>query len=234
MNSYKILPSGSSAALTYAVHNLEKAGCQILLQPDTSVTHLLLPIPSPVADSVLARLPETVTVVGGNLPAMDQPVIDLLQDPVYVSKNANITAHCAVKLAMNKLTCILSDCKTLIVGWGRIGKCLGKLLRDMGVPVTIAARKEADRAMLEALGYSTCSVEDVDPSEFDLIYNTAPEMVFPECPGQGLKIDLASKLGLGGSDVLWARGLPGKMAPASSGQLIAETVLRLLEKEHVK
>ncbi len=231
MISYKILPSGNSAALSYAVHSLEKSGCDILLQPDAAVTHLLLPVPSPVADSVLARLPETVTVIGGNLPALAQPVIDLLKDPIYLSKNANITAHCAVRLAMNKLTCILPDCKILIIGWGRIGKCLAKLLRDMGCPVTVAARKETDRAMLVALGYDACSIENADPEAFDLIYNTAPEMIFPVCPGNALKIDLASKLGLGGSDVLWARGLPGKMAPASSGQLIAETVLRLLKKE---
>lgn len=231
MISYKILPSGSSAALSYAVHSLKKRGCEILLQPDSSVTHLLLPVPSPVADSALARLPETVTVIGGNLPNLNQPAIDLLKDPIYVSKNANITAHCAVKLAMNKLTCILPDCKTLIIGWGRIGKCLGKLLGDMGCPVTIAARKETDRAMLVALGYDACSIENADPESFDLIYNTAPEMLFPECPGNALKIDLASQLGLGGSDVLWARGLPGKMAPISSGQLIAETVLRLLGEE---
>lgn len=231
MISYKILPWGNSTALSYAVHSMEKSGCEILLQPDSSVTHLLLPVPSPVADSVLARLPETITVIGGNLPPLNQPVIELLKDPVYLSKNANITAHCAIKLAMNKLTCILPDCKVLIIGWGRIGKCLGKLLGDMGCPVTIAARKETDRAMLAALGYDTCSIEDADPEAFDLIFNTAPEMIFPECPGNALKIDLASKLGLGGSDVLWARGLPGKMAPMSSGQLIAETVLRLLNKE---
>ena len=231
MISYKILPSGNSAALSYAVHSLEKSGFETLMQPDAAVTHLLLPVPSPVADSVLARLPKTVTVIGGNLPVLEQPVIDLLKDPTYVSKNAGITAHCAIKLAINKLTCILPDCKTLIIGWGRIGKCLAKLLRDMGCPVTVAARKEADRAMLAALGYDNCSIEETDTEAFDLIFNTAPEMLFPECPGNALKIDLASKLGLGGSDVLWARGLPGKMAPISSGQLIAETVLRLLKKE---
>jgi len=29
-------------------------------------------------------------------------------------------------------------------------------------------------------------------------------------------------------DVIWARGLPGKEAPESSGELIARTVLRLI------
>ena len=36
-----------------------------------------------------------------------------------------------------------------------------------------------------------------------------------------------------GDDVLWARGLPGKDAPESSGKLIARTILRLCGgKEH--
>ena len=231
MVSYKILPAGNSGALEYAVHTLERSGCEILLQPDPSVTHLMLPVPSPIPDSVLARLPESVTVIGGNLPELGHPALDLLQDSLYLAKNANITAHCAVRLAMTKLTCILPDCKVLIIGWGRIGKCLGKLLRDLGCHVTVTARKETDRAMLEALGYASATIDGTDTTAFDVIFNTAPEMIFPECPGKALKIDLASKLGLGGSDVLWARGLPGKMAPASSGQLIAETVLRLLAKE---
>lgn len=46
-----------------------------------------------------------------------------------------------------------------------------------------------------------------------------------------MKIDLASKPGIGGTDVLWARGLPGKFAPESAGKLIAQTILRLLKEE---
>jgi hypothetical protein len=55
-------------------------------------------------------------------------------------------------------------------------------------------------------------------------------MVLSECPGKALKIDLASQPGIGGNDVIWARGLPGKNAPESSGKLIAQTVLRKLEE----
>ena len=64
-----------------------------------------------------------------------------------------------------------------------------------------------------------------------LVFNTAPSLLLsremtarcPDC----LLIDLASQPGMQGDDVLWARGLPGKMAPESSGKLIAETILRL-------
>jgi hypothetical protein len=38
-------------------------------------------------------------------------------------------------------------------------------------------------------------------------------------------------MGIGGEDVLWAKGLPAIYAPESSGKLIADTVKRLLNKE---
>ena len=53
-------------------------------------------------------------------------------------------------------------------------------------------------------------------------------------PGAGpdgktaIKIDLASCPGMDAPDVIWARGLPGKDAPETSGELIARTILRLL------
>ena len=43
-------------------------------------------------------------------------------------------------------------------------------------------------------------------------------------------MDLASSPGIDGENVLWARGLPGKIAPESSGELIAKTVMRLWEE----
>ena len=83
--------------------------------------------------------------------------------------------------------------------------------------------------MLQALGYSSIAVSDIPEAldDFRLIYNTAPEKVL-DVSGcrKCLKIDLASKRGLIGEDVIWARGLPGMYAPETSGKLIAQTFLR--------
>ena len=84
---------------------------------------------------------------------------------------------------------------------------------------------------LTALGYEAVDTAHLDTTSYRLIFNTAPVMLLPQCPGKGLKIDLASKLGLGGLDVVWARQLPGRYAPKSSGNLIAETVLKFVNKE---
>ena len=235
---YRICSAGHSAALRYALQFLKEAGCAVLPCPDKTATHLLLPVPSFGPDGqlvgggdleeVLSHLPKTVTVIGGNLhsPVLNgYQVIDLLQDPSYVAENASITAYCAVKLAGEKLPVIWKGLPALVIGWGRIGKCLARLLRQMGAQVTVAARKEADRAMLAALGYTAVPTAGLSADGYRVVFNTVPEMVIADCRGDGLYMDLASRPGLGGDSIVIARGLPGKLAPESSGRLIATTIL---------
>ena len=233
-------PAGHTAALGSAVSVLKEAGFRFT-DNAAGATHLLLPVPSVDADGciigggsleeVLEKLPKDVTVVGGNLDLPGYRVWDLLKDPDYLAYNAQITACCALQIALNKLPLILPETDALVIGWGRIGKCLASLLKQNGAHVTVAARKETDRAMLRALGYTAVDTVHLDTTAYRLIFNTAPVMLLPQCPGDGLKIDLASKLGLGGLDVVWARQLPGRYAPESSGNLIAETVLKFVSKE---
>ena len=229
--------AGHSAALEYAAQQLALSGCHFTPCPGPDVTHLLLPVPSLDPDGsikgggdlkeIVSQLPKPITIVGGNLPSLlDCQVCDLLQDPLYLAQNANITAHCAISLAMAQLKVTLEDCPVLIIGWGRIGKCLARLLHGLNAKVTVAARKETARATAASLGFNAIDIPYILPEHFRIIFNTAPEMVLPICSGNCLKIDLASRRGIGGDDVIWARGLPGKDAPESSGALIAQTILR--------
>lgn len=239
MNNCKFHTAGNTAALDYAIRFLKNTGYPVVARPEDA-THLLLPVPSfepdgrikggGTLDTLLSTLPQGITILGGNL---DRPelaawdTVDLLKDPYYLARNANITAHCAIKLAMTKLPVTLEDQPVLIIGWGRIGKSLARLLRQLGAEVTVAARKEPDRAMLSALGYKTADTAQLDTIPFRVIFNTVPHTVSQFSPGDALKIDLASSLGLGGPDVIWARGLPSKDAPESSGELIARTAIRI-------
>lgn len=253
MSQYIFYPANRSAVLCAAAEALKSRGYGVVDRPCESVTHLLLPVPSFDAsgnlkgggnlEALLKRLPRSVTVVGGNLPKESlsgYKTMDLLCDPTYLAANASITAYCAIRLAMMELPVTLRKCKVLVIGWGRIGKCLSSLLRSLEADVTVAARKETDRAMAHALG---CHAEDIaalgdNLNGFRLIFNTVPVPVLSDeqvehCRENCLRIDLASVLGIGGRHVIWARGLPGKDAPESSGTLIAKTVIRLLEKKEV-
>lgn len=239
--------AGHTNALEHAIDLLKQKGCSIAPSPNDQVTHLLIDVPGfestdvlkgggRIAD-MLTDLPRSITVVGGGLaqPALaGYKTVDLLQDPLYLAENADITAHCAVRLAMEHLPVTLRGCHVLVIGWGRIGKCLAALLKNMGAIVTVAARKEADRAMLLALGYDALDTAGLDYSlvRYRLICNTVPQPVISKeacayCQKDCLKLDLASVKGIDSDDVLWARGLPNKYAPASSGELIARSILRL-------
>lgn len=247
MQNMLVYPIGTTAACLYAAKFLEQNGMPLIDHPTPEVTHVLLDIPSfgpggelrggGSLEKVLERLPQTVGVIGGNLshPALENhSVSDLLKDAQYLAENAAITADCALQVAAPLLKTTLADSPALIIGWGRIGKCLGHLLKSVGTDVTIAARKETDRAMIRALGFNAVDLGNVASvlPKCRLLFNTAPELVLTreelERWNKCVKIDLASQTGIEGPDVVWARGLPGVYAPESSGQLIAKTILRLM------
>ena len=209
-----------SPALDYARKELQAAGYEICDSIDENVTHILLSVPTREAPE---NIPEGCTVIGGNI----REGIDLLKDPYYLAQNAAITAHAAMKIAMNALPVCLWECPSLILGFGRIAQCLAQLLKGMGAQVTIAARRPEALALAKALGFEALALENLDCKPFRLVFNTVPqdlrlkgEDFAPGC----LKIDLASVKALPGEDTLWARGLPGKEHPESSGKLIAQRV----------
>ena len=235
-----ILVPSLSPALDYAAKYLKQYDLDVTDVPDYDVSHLLLPVPSFPSGSryitpILAALPRRVVITGGNL---DHPAvtgyrtIDFLADPYYLAANAAITARCA----LNLVPVLWKDLPVLVIGWGRIGKCLGQILRQAGADVTIAARKDADLAMIQALGGHSLSVENLADNllPYRVIFNTVPEMVLPEmvCHPDCIPVELASKPGMSGEGIINGRGLPGKYAPAESGKLIADTFIRLaLKKE---
>ena len=247
MNGIILYPAGNTPALRHACRNLSERGIEIVDIPAPDVTHLLLPVPSfegdgrikggGILEHILADLPEHICIIGGNLnhPALrNYTTVDLLQDPLYVAENAAITADCAIRIAGSNLPVIFKNCPVLILGWGRIGKCLSAQLKAMGADVVVAARKESDRAMLRALGYGTVLPESLSRSlvRYRVIFNTVPAQILSEtqtkyCRPDCLKIDLASQKGIAGSDVIWARGLPNQDTPESSGTLISKSIVRI-------
>lgn len=248
MSKYCIYPAGISPATRNAANNLAQLGFQISDAPSAEVTHVLLDIPSFDAEgnlkskdpltSLKNSLSEDVIYIGGNLSDHFRNCWDFLKDPFYLAENSAITAYCAIREAITRLPVTLYACPVLVLGWGRIGKCLAALLRSAGASVCVAVRKETDQATLRALGYDTADIHRIASRlpQFRVIFNTVPAPILSSeqlkaCQPDCLKIDLASQKGMQDADVVWARGLPGKYASESSGKLIAQTVLRYLSRE---
>lgn len=245
MDKILLYPIGTSRSCHYAQRFLHSAGCPLIDHPAPEITHLLLDVPSFRKDglmhsgtdinTLLPMLPKTITIIGGNLrhPGLElYNKIDLLQNPAYLAENAAITAECALQAAAPHMNITFREASVTILGWGRIGKCLAKLLKGFGAKVTVVARKEHDRAMLTALGYQALDFPQVSSTleNCDLLFNTISNAPLSEGEissfKNGIAIDLASEPGLHGKSVVPARGLPGKYAPESSGKLIAETILK--------
>jgi dipicolinate synthase subunit A len=251
MNAIRIYCAGNTTALAFARENLQQKGFEITPQPEPDVTHLLLPVPSFETDGrirgggipahILADLPEHITVVGGNLHDLSlhgYTKMDLLQDSQYVAENAAITADCAIRVAREHMSLIWQKCPVLIIGWGRIGKCLAAQLKQLGANVTVAARKEADLSILRAMHFGAENILNLDPSRYRIIFNTVPATVLTkeqcrQCSPNCVKIELASKPGIEDSNVISALGLPAKYAPETSGKLIADTFIRLLKRKEL-
>lgn len=242
--------AGNGRVHQHTGNTLEQLGADLTENP-SNADYLLLPVPSftpaglPAGnvplDTLLAQLPETATVIGGNLDPVQvngRRCIDLLRDPIYLAENAAITAECALGILLKELETTLSGSQILILGWGRIGKCLAQKLCALGAEVTVLARKEQDQAILGALGMHRGAPCDLGSGllRYHAVVNTVPALMIPAEQEKHLRkgcvlLDLASKPGILTPGVLWERGLPGRMAPKSSGRLIAKTVLRVISKK---
>lgn len=192
-------------------------------------------------------------ILGGNISKelkellndLGVPYIDYLTREELLIKNAVPTAEGAIEIAFSEMPTTLSSSKALIVGFGRIGKILAKMLKGIGTDVMVSARKCSDLAWISSLDYSPLDNAHLMDSigEFDVIFNTAPALVLDrdtlgKVKPDALIIDLASKPG--GVDfktasdlglkVIWSLGLPGKVAPITSGKIIKDTVINILKE----
>jgi len=159
--------------------------------------------------------------------------------------NAVPTAEGAISIALSEMKTTLFGSRSAVLGYGRIGRVLARMLNDFNSEVTVFARSEAALAWAEAEGCKGVNIYDLGKKidGFELVVNTIPfivlnrgvlektneETVFIDLaskPG-GIDFDYAKKLG---RKVFWALSLPGKTAPVTAGKLIAECITEKLKE----
>ena len=178
-------------------------------------------------------------------PALEEaPLFDYAARDDFAILNAVPTAEGAVELAMREYEGTIFGSRSMVVGFGRIGKLLAKMLKNLGSDVTVCARKPSDFAYIEALGYrakNTAALSVVHG--YDLVFNTVPALIFDEkllrntdkatlltdlasLPG-GVDFESARALGVNAHRAL---ALPGKCAPKSAGEIIKKTVFSIIKE----
>lgn len=168
---------------------------------------------------------------------------DLLDMEEYAILNAIATAEGAIQIAMEEFPKTLHGSNILVMGFGRIGKVLAKMLQGIGANVYCEARKNEDLVYIKAYGYTPINLKDLDENlhQFDIIINNIPVQILDKTRLDLLKkdvliLDLASKPG--GVDfeyaktqnikTIWGLGLPGKVAPLSAAEYIKTTLYNII------
>ena len=105
-------------------------------------------------------------------------VVDYYQREELMIKNAVPTAEGAIEIAIEETPRTIKNSKTLVVGYGRIGKVMAKMLKDMGSDVSVSARKYSDLAWIEVNGYTPVSNKNIKDvaDNFDIIFNASAKI----------------------------------------------------------
>ncbi len=165
--------------------------------------------------------------------------IDLLEREEMAILNAIPAAEGAVELVIKAIPRTIHNSKIFILGYGRIGRVLSRILHGFGAEVWVEARKYSDLSWIEACGYKPVHIRDFERyvTDMDVIINTVPYPLLTEevlnkihldCylldlaskPG-GINFAYAEKLGF---KVDWALSIPGKIAPLTAAQIIKRTI----------
>ena len=171
--------------------------------------------------------------------------VDLLKREEFSVLNTIATAEGNIQIAMEETQRTVHGSNVLVMGFGRIGKVLAKMLDGIGAKVYCEARKDEDISWIKAYGYNPIHLNNLDEylGRFDIIINTIPFQIL-----EGPKLDLVKKEVVivdlasnpGGVDrkaarerdlkVIWALSLPAKVAPLTSAEFIKETLYHVLKE----
>lgn len=195
--------------------------------------------------------PDTVVILGKadkkfieNAKKYSISYYDILEEESFSVMNAIPSAEGAIQRAMERTEITLHDAKVLVLGYGRIGKVLTRMLKGIGSQVAAAARKNEDIAWIRESGYQAVHINNIDNilSEQDVIFNTIPAMILDrsklakvdsKCiiidlasiPG-GVDFDAAKDFGILASHDL---SLPGIVAPKTAASIICRVTREILQ-----
>ncbi len=200
--------------------------------------------------SLMAK--DKILVIGRVKPCLEELIKEVDIKTIETAENDEIaiynsipSAEGAIQMAMEATDITIWGSLSLVLGFGRTGQTVARMLKGIGSKVTVLARKPKDLARISEMGYGSMHFRDTISviKDADFIFNTAPAMVLPEevlkhAKKDGYILDLASPPGgvdfyaaeKFGIKAVLAPGLPGKVAPKTAGQILAKTVPSLIEQ----
>ena len=164
-------------------------------------------------------------------------LINLQEDDAYIRENALISAEGALHAAMTRVDFALRGALCAVVGYGRIGQELTRLLLALGAEVRVVARREESQQQAEKGGARAFGIADMAEALHgaQMLFNTVPsQIITPDAlhvlasgalimelasPPYGFDLDAARALGF---DAVLENGLPSRYAPRTAARLLMD------------
>lgn len=211
----------------------ELAAAKDYILTDVRPDAVVLPLPRARYGDVKRNLCEGQLVIAGGMDEALQlaakegkwRVYSVMEDELFQRENALFTAEGSIWKLMEKRKKAICNSRCLIVGFGRIGKALQKILLAMGADVIVAARRKESR---EAAGPGSIDMGEIQEiiGKMDVIFNTVPchviseesmKMISPNAvvmelasPPYGMDMGLARAMDI---QVMIEGGLPARYCP---------------------
>ncbi|MFS0553105.1 dipicolinate synthase subunit DpsA [Brevibacillus sp. 179-C9.3 HS] len=171
------------------------------------------------------------------------PLVELLDRDDVAIYNSIPTVEGALMMAIQNTDITIHGSQSIVLGLGRTGLSMARALHALGARVRVGARRQEHLARIYEMGLTPFHISEVrkQVTNADFIFNTIPQLlltaeVIAQMPQSAFILDLASKPG--GTDfryaerrgikALLAPGLPGIVAPKTAGQILAQTLSRLI------
>jgi dipicolinate synthase subunit A len=173
-------------------------------------------------------------------------LVEVAEDEEIAIRNSIPTAEGAIQIAMEEMPITIHRCNAVVIGFGRVGITMARVLLSLGANTIVCARSLPQLARAQEMRASIMHITSLARAcaNADVVFNTVPAIVLTEQilenmrPGS-LIIDLASSPG--GTDfeaaerlgikAILALGLPGKVAPKTAGKILADSVPQLIRRE---
>lgn len=197
------------------------------------------------ADEVWEALPAgtPVFLFGPGVPPAEfhkkHPVINLNGNERLTLRNAVYTAEGAIHAASERAFFSLSEAGTMVIGFGRIGRALTRMLTGYGARVTVAARSPEARGLAIQAGAQAVDMEEMLDSlpGQRVVFSTPPARVLEtkqlsllrrdvmlidlSSAPYGVDLEAAKALGINA----WREpGLPGRYCPESAGRALLDAI----------
>ena len=171
---------------------------------------------------------------------------DIMENEEFLLNNSVATAEGTIKTVMENSVKTIKDTSFIVIGYGRIGRELTRLLKSFNSDVTVVTRR---KEVIDELGEKkikselTSNLEKIVKGK-NIIINTAPAIflnkkVLEKVSSDTIIIDVASKPGgvdfieaeKRGLKVLWELGIPSKYSPDSASMYVKNEVDKIIKKE---